>query len=188
MRKDVEKVAKKVQKSATVNAIAKLNKSISNTVICAIDGNKYRLRNLGYLEGNKAYNNNQYLQASPTTLSAAALTLDDESQIWTLQKTEEGYWRPYNEKHQVWMGKPAGTSTNIFPTKNSAEAGTFMLTSDREGKTIFSEQNTTNVNYPCFHLSQTNTLVTWNASAPSKWEIIAVDADECGKSTKCCNH
>lgn len=188
LRKSVEKVAKKSQKCATVDAVAKLNKSISKTVITPVDGKKYRLRNLGYLESNKGYNNNQYLQASPSGLSAAALSESDASQIWTLQMTEEGLWRLYNEKHQVWMGKPAGTSTNIFPTKNSAEAGTFMLTSDREGKTVFNEQHTANVNYPCFHLSQANAIVTWNASAPSKWEIIAVDADACDKTTKCCNH
>ena len=188
LRKSVEKVAKKAQKSATVDAVAKLNKSISKTVITPVDGKKYRLRNLGYLESNKGYNDNQYLQASPSGLSAAALSESDASQIWTLQMTEEGLWRLYNEKHQVWMGKPAGTSTNIFPTKNRAEAGTFMLTSDREGKTVFNEQHTANVNYPCFHLSQANAIVTWNASAPSKWEIIAVDADECDKATKCCNH
>ena len=188
LRKSVEKVAKKSQKRATVDAVAKLNKSISKTVITPVDGKKYRLRNLGYLESNKGYNDNQYLQASASGLSAAALSESDASQIWTLQMTEEGLWRLYNEKHQVWMGKPVGTSTNIFPTKNSAEAGTFMLTSDREGKTVFNEQHTANVNYPCFHLSQANAIVTWNASAPSKWEIIAVDADACDKATKCCNH
>ncbi|MBR4128117.1 MAG: exo-alpha-sialidase [Bacteroidaceae bacterium] len=175
MRKSVEKVAKKAQKRATVDAVAKLNKSIANTVFSPIDGNKYRLRNLGYLEGNKAYNDNQYLQASPSGFSAAALTLNDESLIWTLQKTAEGSWRLYNEKHQVWMGKPTGTSVSVMPTKNIAEAGTFLLTSDREGKTVFNEQHTANVNYPCFHLSQANTIVTWNASSPSKWEIISVE-------------
>ena len=188
MRKSVEKVAKKSQKRATVDAVAKLNKSISKTVITPVDGKKYRLRNLGYLESNKGYNDNQYLQASPSGLSAAALSESDESQIWTLQMTEEGLWRLYNEKHQVWMGKPTGTSASVMPTKNIAEAGTFLLTSDREGKTVFNEQHTANVNYPCFHLSQANTIVTWNASSPSKWEIIAVDADECDKVTKCCNH
>ena len=188
MRKSVEKVAKKSQKRATVDAVAKLNKSISKTVITPVDGKKYRLRNLGYLESNKGYNDNQYLQASPSGFSAAALTPNDESLIWTLQKTAEGSWRLYNEKHQVWMGKPTGTSASVMPTKNIAEAGTFLLTSDREGKTVFNEQHTANVNYPCFHLSQANTIVTWNASSPSKWEIIAVDADECDKVTKCCNH
>ena len=188
LRKSVEKVAKKTQKRATVDAVAKLNKSISKTVITPVDGKKYRLRNLGYLESNKGYNDNQYLQASPSGFSAAALTPNDESLIWTLQKTAEGSWRLYNEKHQVWMGKPTGTSASVMPTKNIAEAGTFMLTSDREGKTVFNEQHTANVNYPCFHLSQANTIVTWNASSPSKWEIIAVDADACDKVTKCCNH
>ena len=188
LRKSVEKVAKKAQKRATVDAVAKLNKSISKTVIKPVDGKKYRLRNLGYLESNKGYNDNQYLQASPSGLSAAALSESDASQIWTLQKTAEGSWRLYNEKHQVWMGKPTGTSASVMPTKNIAEAGTFLLTSDREGKTVFNEQHTANVNYPCFHLSQANTIVTWNASSPSKWEIIAVDADACDKATKCCNH
>ena len=188
LRKSVEKVAKKAQKRATVDAVAKLNKSISKTVITPVDGKKYRLRNLGYLESNKGYNDNQFLQASPSGLSAAALSESDASQIWTLQKTAEGSWRLYNEKHQVWMGKPTGTSASVMPTKNIAEAGTFLLTSDREGKTVFNEQHTANVNYPCFHLSQANTIVTWNASSPSKWEIIAVDADECDKATKCCNH
>jgi hypothetical protein len=73
------------------------------------------------------------------------------------------------------MGKPTGTSASVMPTKNIAEAGTFLLTSDREGKTVFNEQHTANVNYPCFHLSQANTIVTWNASSPSKWEIISVE-------------
>ena len=188
MRKSVEKVAKKAQKGASVDAVAKLNKSISKTVITPVDGKKYRLRNLGYLEGNKAYTNNQYLQASESKLSAAPFNESDASQIWTLQKTEEGSWRLYNEKHQVYMGKPTGTSASVMPTKNIAEAGTFLLTSDREGKTVFNEQHTANVNYPCFHLSQANTIVTWNASAPSKWEIIAVDANECNAEKKCCNH
>lgn len=188
MRKSVEKVAKKAQKDASVVAVAKLNKSISKTLITPLDGKKYRLRNLGYLEGNKAYTNNQYLQASESALNAAPFNESDASQIWTLQKTEEGSWRLYNEKHQVYMGKPAGTSTSIMPTKNPAEAGTFKLISDREGQTVFNEQETSNVNYPCFHLSQANTIVTWNASAPSKWEIIAVDANECNAEKKCCNH
>ena len=183
-RKSVEKVAKAAKQRATVDAVAKLNKSIAGTLQQAVDGQKYRLRNLGYLEGGKAYNQNQYLQTSATELSAASLDANDAAQVWTLQRTEDGLWRLYNEKHQVYMGKPAATSSQILPTKNVAEAGTFALISDREGQSVFNEQHTSNVSYPCFHLSQANTIVTWNASAPSKWEIIAVTPDNCCSTQK----
>ena len=183
-RKSVEKVAKAAKQRATVDAVAKLNKSIAGTLQQAVDGQKYRLRNLGYMEGGKAYNQNQYLQTSATELSAAALDANDVAQVWTLQRTEDGLWRLYNEKHQVYMGKPAATSSQILPTKNVAEAGTFALISDREGQSVFNEQHTSNVSYPCFHLSQANTIVTWNASAPSKWEIIAVTPNDCCAAKK----
>jgi hypothetical protein len=39
--------------------VAKLNKSIASTLFQAVDGQKYRLRNLGYMEGGAAYNKNQ---------------------------------------------------------------------------------------------------------------------------------
>ena len=174
LRKGVDKVATAAKMRATVEAVAKLNKSIAQTVFTPVDGQKYRLRNLGYLEGGKAYNDNQYLQTTDMNLSAGALNENDPAQLWTLQRTEDGLWRLYNEAHHVYMGKPAATSSVILPTANVAEAGTFTLISDREGKSVFNEQGTTNVSYPCFHLSQANTIVTWNASSPSKWEIIAV--------------
>ena len=186
-RKSVEKVAKAIQKRATVDGVARLNKSISNTVFGVLDGKQYRLRNLGYLEGSNAYNNNQYLRATHGKIMASALNENDEGQIWTLQRTEDGHWRLYNEKYEVYMGKPAATSALILPTEDVEEAGTFAIISDREGKSVFNEQQTTNVSYPCFHLSQANTIVTWNASAPSKWEIIAVNPnDYCTDAQKQC--
>ena len=187
LRKGVDKAAKAAKKRATVDAVAKLNKSIAETVFKPVDGKQYRLRNLGYLEGGKAYSEDQYLQTTATTLNAAAFDANNAAQVWTLQRTADGLWRLYNEKHRVYMGKPAATSAVILPTANVAEAGTFALISDREGKSVFNEQQTANVSYPCFHLSQANTVVTWNASSPSKWEIIAVTANEgCAAAKKNC--
>ena len=187
LRKGVDKAAKAAKKRATVDAVAKLNKSIAETVFKPVDGKQYRLRNLGYLEGGKAYSEDQYLQTTATTLNAAAFDANNAAQVWTLQRTADGLWRLYNEKHRVYMGKPAATSAVILPTANVAEAGTFALISDREGKSVFNEQQTANVSYPCFHLSQANTVVTWNASSPSKWEIIAVTAnDGCAAAKKNC--
>lgn len=179
LRKGVDKAAKAAKKRATVTAVAKLNKSIAETVFAPIDGQQYRLRNLGYLEGGKAYTDNQYLQATATSLSASALDENNAAQVWTLQRTEDGLWRLYNEQHRVYMGKPAATSAVILPTAKVSEAGTFALISDREGQSVFNEQQTANVSYPCFHLSQGNTIVTWNASAPSKWEISAATPKAC---------
>ena len=187
LRKGVDKAAKAAKKRATVDAVAKLNKRIAETVFTPADGKQYRLRNLGYLEGGKAYSDNQYLQATATALNATALDENNPAQVWTLQRTADGLWRLYNAHCGVYMGKPAATSAVILPTANVAEAGTFALISDREGKSVFNEQQTANVSYPCFHLSQANTVVTWNASSPSKWEIIAVTAnDGCAAAKKNC--
>ena len=172
---DLMTKAEMLKQGGNAQSMAEFNAAINEAKIQPLDGKKYRLRNVGYLDGNSSYNQNQYLNTSSTKLGVATLSATNKTQHWTLVKVDEG-WKIYNEYRKVYIGNPGAASQVINPTKKEEEAGVFTLESSIDGHTAFYAVNPESASHPCFHLASDKNIVAWNASTPSKWEVIAITA------------
>ena len=169
--------AELLKQGANAMQIAEFNAAANEAKIQPLNGKKYRLRNMGYLDGNNKYTDNQYLNTTTAKLGVANLNVTNKNQHWTLIKVEDG-WKIYNEYRKVYIGNTGDASEIVAPVKKEEQAGVFTLESTSDGQTAFYAVNATAASHPCFHLTGDKTIVAWSATAPSKWEVSAISSSD----------
>jgi len=140
-----------------------------NTAIAAAERVELQ-NNWNYTLQNKLYST--YL--SVATSSFEGVESAGEAQYFTAYKQTDGSWKLYNANAEKWLGKTAGTETEV-PQANESNAGTYTAASSSDGFTVFSCTNPSASGPICIHLAARNRLVEWYSSADaSMWKVLPI--------------